>query len=108
MTEDFIPNMVEKILYYDIGLRLRGFYDSLLKISQIINANIKKVTKESELGAKIKDILSTFKQSPAERQSIPKEDEFSPSSKDQSFTRVEELQKSTFEIENISLKNDKD
>ncbi len=94
MSEDFIPNMVEKILYYDIGLRLRGFYDSLLKINQIINTNIKSVTKESELGAKIKDILSTFKQSPAERQSIPKE-EFSPSSKDQSFTRVDELQKST-------------
>jgi len=92
MTEDFIPNMVEKILYYDIGLRLRGFYDSLLKINQIINGNIKKVTKEAELGAKIKDILSTFKQSPAERQSIPKE-EFSPSAKDQSFSRVEELQK---------------
>jgi len=90
-NEDFIPNMVEKILYYDIGLRLRGFYDSLLKINQIINTNIKKVSKESELGAKIKDILSTFKQSPAEQQTLPKE--FSPSEKNQSFSRVDELQK---------------
>ena len=88
--------MIEKILYYDIGLRMKGLYDSLLKINQNLNGNIKKIQKESELGAKIKDILSTFKQSP-DRSMISVQEKEVPSSKHkrtQSLSKVDELQNS--------------
>jgi len=94
VNENFIQNMIEKILYYDIGLRMKGLYDSLLKINQNLNGNIKKIQKESELGAKIKDILSTFKQSP-DRSMISVQEKEAPSSKHkrtQSLSKVDELQ----------------
>jgi len=88
--------MIEKILYYDIGLRLKDFYDSLLKINQIVNGNIKKIQKESELGAKIKDILSTFKQSPERPLTRLTEKEAPKHQRTQSLSKVDELQNRKF------------
>lgn len=85
--------MIEKILYYDIDCRLRNFQDSLKKITHMIDGSIKKIKKESELGQKIKDILSTFKQPPGEPFRTIKTPE-GPSFDKSTFSKLDDLQHS--------------
>jgi hypothetical protein len=80
--------MIEKIVYYDIETRMRSFHESLSKITKILDGNIKKIKKESELEAKIKDIVKAFKQSPnVGHQDIPVYDR-------SAGAKIEELQNS--------------
>ena len=64
--------MIEKILHYDIDLRIKYLSNSLSKITHVINGDISKIKKESELQAKINDILSSFKQSPSSSTTLKK------------------------------------
>ena len=93
LNDDFIPNMIEKILYYDIEVRLSGFNECLSKISQILNGNINKIKKESELQAKINDILSAFKQSPT-RASASKHPNLFSYDKSGPSSKIDDLQTS--------------
>jgi len=61
LCNSFIPNIIEKIVYTDIENRLRGFHESLSRISQIIDGNLIKIKKESELEGKIDDILAPLR-----------------------------------------------
>ena len=93
LNEDFIPNMIEKIVYYDIEARMRSFHESIGKITKILDGNIKKIKKESELEAKIKDIVKAFKQSPSDYASIGHHD-VAAYERPAGFAKIEELQNS--------------
>lgn len=99
LNEDFIPNMIEKIVYYDIELRLKSFYAALKKTTQIVDGNINKIKKESELEAKIKDILSTFKRTPDINSRVQ---ELSSYEKTMGFSKLDDLQNSNiFNYQNV-------
>ena len=53
--------MIEKIVYSDIDVRFKMVYESMGKINNILDKNINLIKRESELEAKIDDILAYFK-----------------------------------------------
>lgn len=57
LNGNFICNLIEKIVYADIDVRFRMVHDSMSKINKILDVNITKIKRESELEAKIDDIL---------------------------------------------------
>ena len=80
-------------MYYDIESRLESMKDPLGKITNILNGSIKKIMKESELGAKINDILSNF-ESLSEGPSSVKNEGTSVYEKPVNITKIDELQSS--------------
>lgn len=61
LNGNFICNLIEKIVYSDIEVRFKMLNDSMGKVNSILDRNIHKIKRESDLEAKIDDMLAYLK-----------------------------------------------